>query len=48
MPTVVEAWLPGMEGANALAAILFGDVNPSGKLSETLAVNREDYPDYGN
>ncbi len=47
-PALVEAGLPGMEGANALAAILFGDVNPSGKLPDTLGVNREDYPDVGN
>ncbi|MGH7981434.1 MAG: fibronectin type III-like domain-contianing protein, partial [Limisphaerales bacterium] len=29
-------------------AILFGDVNPSGKLPDTFAASREDYPDYGN
>ena len=48
VPAVVEAWLPGQEGGTALAAILFGDVNPSGKLPDTLAANREDYPDAGN
>ena len=47
-PAVVEAWLPGQEGGAALAAILFGDVNPSGKLPDTLAVRREDYPDAPN
>ena len=29
---VIEAWNPGMEGGTALAEILFGDINPSGKL----------------
>jgi beta-xylosidase len=29
---VVEAWLPGQEGAAALAGVLFGDINPGGKL----------------
>ena len=29
---VVEAWLPGQEGATALAGILFGDINPGGRL----------------
>jgi len=48
VPGLVETWLPGMEGGNALAAVLFGDVNPSGKLPTTLGVNREDYPDFGN
>lgn len=47
-PAVVEAWLPGQAGGTALAAILFGDVNPSGKLPDTLAANREDYPDAKN
>ena len=48
VPAVVEAWLPGQEGGTALAAILFGDVNPSGKLPDTLAASRDDYPDADN
>ncbi len=47
-PGVIEAWLPGQEGGAALAAIIFGDVNPSGKLPDTLAVKRADYPDASN
>ncbi len=48
VPAVVEGWLPGQEGGTALAAILFGDVNPSGKLPDTLAADRNDYPDANN
>ncbi len=48
VPGVIEAWLPGQEGGAALADIIFGDVNPSGKLPDTLAVKRGDYPDAPN
>ena len=42
----VHAWYPGMEGGTALAEILFGKVNPSGKLPMTFANSHMDYPSH--
>lgn len=42
--TVVQTWYNGMEGGNALAEILFGDINPSGKLPVTFPRALEDSP----
>ena len=41
---IVWSWYAGMEGGNALAEVLFGDINPSGKLPETIPVRLEDSP----
>jgi len=40
----IEIWYPGIRGAEALANILFGDVNPSGKLPATFAKSDADLP----
>ena len=41
---VVEAWYPGIRGSEAIANLLFGDVNPSGKLPLTLPRSEADLP----
>jgi beta-glucosidase len=43
-PAIIQAWYPGMEGGNALAKIIFGEVNPSGKLPMTFPKKLKDVP----
>jgi len=44
VPALLEAWYPGQEGGTALAQILFGDVNPSGRLPVGFERHWEDNP----
>ena len=43
---IVQAWYPGQEGGTAVADVLFGDFNPSGKLPITFYKNSSQLPDY--
>ncbi len=45
---IVEAWFPGTEGGTAVAEVLLGDCNPSGKLPMTFPHRWEDSPAFGN
>lgn len=44
IPSVIEAWYGGMEAGNAIIDVLFGDVNPSGKLPLTFPNALKDSP----
>jgi len=41
---IVEAWYPGEEAGSSIAAVLFGDVNPAGKLPVTFPANEKQGP----
>lgn len=43
---LLQAWYPGQGGAQALADVLFGDYNPSGKLPVTFYASNNDLPDF--
>ena len=44
IPVVVQAWYAGMEGGKAIADVIFGDINPSGKLPITFPKKLSDSP----
>jgi beta-glucosidase len=46
VPAILEGYLGGQAGAGGVADILFGKVNPSGKLAETFPLKLEDNPSY--
>ncbi|MFF4583012.1 beta-glucosidase [Streptomyces sp. NPDC001389] len=45
---VLDMWYPGQEGAQATAALLYGDANPSGRLTQTFPASEDAHPVAGN
>jgi len=48
VPAIMYGWYSGMEGGNALPRVLFGDVNPSGKLPFTIPQDQSHLPYFSN
>jgi beta-glucosidase len=46
VPALVEGWLLGQASGSAIADVLFGRVNPSGRLAETIPLRLADHPSY--
>jgi beta-glucosidase len=48
IPALIWSWYPGENGNTSLAKIIFGDLNPSGRLPDSFEKKFEDAPAYGN
>jgi beta-glucosidase len=48
LPAIVQAWYPGEEGGQAVAQVLFGEVNPAGRLPVTFYASTSDLPPFNN
>ena len=48
LPAIVQAWYPGEQGGRAVAEVLFGDVNPAGRLPITFYRSTDDLPAFEN
>lgn len=48
VPAILNVWFPGSEGADAIADVVFGDVNPSGRLTVSMPWNVGQIPVYYN
>ena len=46
IPAIIEAWYPGQSGGKAIAEVLFGEVNPGGKLPMTFYKNIDQLPPF--
>jgi len=48
LPAMVQAWYPGEQGGRAVAEVLFGEVNPGGRLPVTFYQSTADLPDFSD